>query len=173
MQSNKLRLVFLIVLASIISCKEKGNKQTDKIQENTVGKGKLLENRIGKSDYYISIPDDYALKLNAGPDFSVYYFSPIDTAIKAPFTGGFYFGNYPHAFEPNNDSCKVQEIKSKFLDSLTNWTAQDCQGNYSVQTIMEFNDPDDRGGKIHAFGSSKTQSGLNTVLEIFGTMKNK
>ncbi len=171
MKNNKTIFVFLVWLLFMIACKEQDTRKTGSIVEVNTGKGRLIENRIGQSDFYISIPDDYILKENAGPDFSVYYFYPSDTAVKAPFSGGLYFGNFPQKFEPKNDSCKIRDIKSRILDSLTNWTVHNCQGNYFVQTFAESKDPEGRGGTIHAFGNAKTQAGLNRILEIFGTMR--
>jgi hypothetical protein len=54
----------------------------------------LTEKQIGDLNYTISIPRDYSIKENQGPDFSVFHFSPTDTTVKNKFSGGIYFGNY-------------------------------------------------------------------------------
>src|SRR5690348_1332248 len=172
---NAVIIMSLIIsgLTIIIGCQETSKNKKQNVSENTPGKTQLAQNRIGNSNYYISIPRDYILKENEGPDFSVFYFYPADTTNQPPFAGGIYFGNFPTMFNPENDSCKVKDITIKFLDSLANWSVYECPGKYFVQTIAEIKDSADWSEKIHAFGNAKTKEGLNTVLEIFGTMKNK
>jgi hypothetical protein len=175
---NNMRLiknvpVVLIWVFFVIGCKEgKPGKKSD-VPELSTTKFQLSEKRMGNSNYYVSIPNDYVMNENKGPDFYVYYFYPLDTTVKAPFSGGFYFGNFPHEFEPENVSCKLQEIKGKFLDSIANWKIHDCVGKYFIQTIVETKGAKGGNGKIHAFGNARTKDWLKMVLEIFGTMKSK
>jgi hypothetical protein len=144
-----------------------------KAQTNDTFKNKLNEKRIGKSNYYISIPSNYKLKLANGIDFSVYYFSPIDTTHEAKFSGGLYFGNFPNEFEPDNDSCKTTTIQSKILDSVADWTVYKCGGKYSLQTIIDSKSGEDWNEKIHAFGGATSEEGIRNVLGIYTTLKKK
>src|ERR1700759_2724737 len=60
----------------------------------------LVQKKIKGTTYYLSIPANYVIKENNGPDFSVYYFYPSDTSDRKSFRGGFYLGNAPGGFGP-------------------------------------------------------------------------
>src|SRR5690348_14914382 len=102
-------LKYMFCLTSIVLILSSCNNDTSKDKRNTgnIGKIKLTEKPIGESGFVISIPFDYSITTSNGPDFSVYYFSPTDTTVKDKLSGGLYFGNFPHEFEPDNDSCKT------------------------------------------------------------------
>lgn len=126
--STYLIIIFLWTFLFITGCGATDNKKTDNVSvDSTFVKG-LVETQIGKSDYYISIPKEYSINETEGPDFSTYYFSPTDTTSKANFLGGFYFGNHPGKFDPDNDSCKTENFKSKILNDNADWTIYNCNG---------------------------------------------
>jgi hypothetical protein len=171
--STYLIIIFLWIFLFITGCGGTGNKKTDNVSvDSTFVKG-LVEKQIGKSDYYISIPKEYSMNETEGPDFSTYYFSPTDTTIKANFLGGFYFGNHPGKFDPDNDSCKIEKFKSKILNDNADWTIYNCNGEFSIQTIIDSKSGEEWNELIHAFGSAKSSAELSKVLEVFRTMKKK
>ena len=49
---------------------------------------------VPHSSYVIDLPSNYSLEENTGPDFSVFYIKPVDTAATRDFYGGFYLGHY-------------------------------------------------------------------------------
>ena len=100
---KQLTYIFFIILFLLTSCSGTYHKKAKGISIEDKFITELKENQIGRSDYYISIPANYSIKETIGPDFSVYYFFPKDTNIKATFSGGLYFGNHPNKFEPDND----------------------------------------------------------------------
>src|SRR5687768_15174494 len=119
--STCLIVIFLSTFLVISGCGGTDNIKTDEVLvDSTFVKG-LVEKQIGKSDYYISIPKEYSMNETEGPDFSTYYFNLTDTTIKSNFSGGFYFGNHPGKFDPPNDSCKTENIKSKILSDNADW----------------------------------------------------
>lgn len=142
-------------------------------QTNNAFRKTLIEKRIGTTNYFISIPKDYSVTQSDGIDFTVYYFSPIDTTIKAKFSGGLYLGNYPGEFEMENDSCKIENLKSKILDSLVDWKAYICNGIYSVQTITESKSGEDWNRLMHAFGTGVSRDEMNKILAIYSTLRHK
>jgi hypothetical protein len=133
----------------------------------------LTENQIGKTSYYISIPNDYDIKEKEGPDFSVFYFSSKDTTKEVAFSGGLYFGNFSSEFPPPNDSCKVETIKSKIFDDNDDWTVFECSGDYSIQTIISNKYSKGWNNEIHAFGHASGRDDLYKLLGVYSTLNKK
>jgi hypothetical protein len=129
--------------------------------------------QIGKSNYFISIPHGYSITSKDGVDFSVYYFSPIDTSLKNRLAGGLYFGNFPHEFDKKNDNCKTEIAKGEILNITQNWTVYNCNETYSIQTIISSNSNEGWNQKIHAFGIGYNRNDLNKLLDVFSTLKKK
>ena len=142
-------------------------------QVSSTFRNQLVEQRIGESNYYISLPENYAIKKTQGIDFSVYYFLAIDTTQKTNFSGGLYFGNFPSQFGPANDSCKITTVRSKILKKISKWTIYICQGDYTLQTIVEIKDNKDWNELIHAFGRANYEDDINKVLYIYSTLRQK
>lgn len=168
-----LKYAFCLTLITLIqtSCnnnRTKANSNTDKIN-----KVNLIEKPLGKSGYVISVPADYSITSSDEPDFSVYYFSPTDTTVKNKLSGGLYFENYPHKFEPDNDSCKTETLKGKILDTIQEWTVYNCQGDFSIQTIADNKKGEGWNQQIHAFGHAKNSNELQIILDIYSTLKKK
>lgn len=134
-------------------------------------KGQLVQKQIGESKYCISIPPNYSIKESEGPDFIVHYFSPSDTSMVAAFRGGFYMGDHPHEFDPDNDSCKTEKIKSKLLGHNADWKVYICNGEYEIQAITKSKSSEGWNSVIHAFGAAKSKVELNKLLQVFSTLR--
>lgn len=158
--------VTIFMLASCNNNAAKDNNIADKVSKVT-----LTEKQIGESGFYISIPADYSITTSNGPDFSVYYFSPTDTTVKNKLSGGLYFGNFPHEFEADNVSCKIETLKGNILDRLQDWTVYNCQGDYSIQTIADNKKSEGWNQRIHAFGQAYNKDDLHTILGIYSTLR--
>ena len=133
----------------------------------------LTERQIGSSNYYISLPPAYSLKMTRGPDFDVYYFAPADTTAISNFSGGIYFGNFPNAFPPDNDSCRTETIRGKILGDIKGWTLYSCKGILSVQVIIDSKSNEGWNQRIHAFGQANSRNDLDNLMIIFSTLKHK
>lgn len=153
------------------SCNNNSTKDNSSIENKT--KITLTEKPIGESGYFISVPSDYSISTSNGPDFSVYYFSPTDTTVKDKLSGGLYFGNFPHEFEADNDSCKTETLKGKILDNIQEWTVYNCQGDFSIQTIADNKKGEGWNQRIHAFGHAKSNDELQTIVDIYSTLRKK
>ena len=170
---TKLKLTFLLTTFLFVGCEQNNNKKSDNSFIDNSYIKELVERQIGESNYYISIPKDYTLEATDGPDFSVYYFYPIDTTIIANFSGGFYFGNHPSQFPPDSGSCKINNSKSKILDENADWTIYNCNDEYAIQTIIDSKSGEGWNEFIHAFGRASSTADRNKLLTIFTTMKKK
>jgi hypothetical protein len=168
-------LKYAFCLTWIIFIQTSCNNNTTKGNGNTDTRSivNLIEKPIGESGYVISIPADYSITTSNGPDFSVYYFSPTDSTVKDKLSGGLYFGNFPHEFEANNDSCKTETLKGKILDNMQEWTVYNCQGDFSVQTIVDNKNGEGWNQRVHTFGHAKSKDELQTILDIYSTLKKK
>lgn len=168
-----LKYAFCLTLIILTQTSCNNNRTKDNSSTDKNSKVNLIEKSIGNSGYVISIPADYSITTSNGADFSVYYFSPTDTTVKNKLSGGLYFGNYPHELEPDNDSCKTETLKGKFLDTTQEWTVYNCQGDFSIQTIADNKKGEGWNQQIHAFGYAKHSNELQIILDIYSTLKKK
>lgn len=133
----------------------------------------LVDTPFSDSIYSIAIPTNYKLSEREGPDFSVFYFSPKDTTIKAKYSGGLYFGNHPNEFEPESDSCRIESDSKQILGDKADWKVFVCKGNYSTQTVVDSKSGKKWSRAIHAFGNATSKRDLNKVFAIFATLKKR
>ena len=153
------------------SCNDAYNKKVDNHKTVNSLRSNLIEKQIGKSNFYISLPPEYSIRQTKGPDFSVYYFTPTDTAIKANFAGGLYFGNFPHVFEPDGDSCKITITNGNVLGKTASWTVYNCNSDYTIQTIIDSKSGEEWSQKIHVFGSAKSDINMKKIFYIYTTLR--
>lgn len=130
----------------------------------------LTERQIGEMKYFISIPKNFKITENEGPDFSVFYFLNSDTTVTSNIYGGIYFGNFPSKFSPPNDSCRVEAVNSEIFGNLETWTVYNCGNNFSVQTIANTKDGEEWNSLTHAFGWVNNKNDLYKILKIYSTL---
>lgn len=178
-----LKISLMLTLLSLISCQGNKSKNTDtdcadglhidnELTDDLYIK-ELEERQLGRSIFFISIPPDYTIDVTEGEDFKVYYFSPVDTTVEASFNGGIYFGNHPSGFSKDYDSCKTENSKSKILYQDADWTIYNCNGRYSVQTVIDNYKSQGWDNSIHAFGHAKSKADLIKLMTVFKTLKRK
>ncbi|MBC6490712.1 hypothetical protein ACFSQD_16885 [Flavihumibacter stibioxidans] len=167
------RILSCLTLIFLIQTSCNNNATKDNSHANNGSNIKLTEKPVGESGYVISVPIDYSITTSNGPDFSVYYFSPTDTTVKGKLSGGLYFGNFPHEFDADNDSCKTETLMGKILNTLQEWMVFNCQEEYSIQTIADNKKGEGWNQRIHAFGHSKSRDELQTILDIYSTLRKK
>jgi len=170
---KNMRLIYLfgtlVTLFLLVRCGTSDN--ADNVTQNFLDS--LTEKQIGDLNYTISIPRDYSIKENQGPDFSVFHFSPTDTTVKNKFSGGIYFGNYPTKFSSPSDTCKKEIIQGDILDSNADWTVYHCSGTFSIQTIIASKSGQGWNNQIHAFGHGTGKSELSKIQKIYSTLHKK
>lgn len=59
------------------------------------------------------------------------------------------------------------------FDQNVNWTIYNCNGDYSVQSIMDSKSGEGRNELLHIFGHAKSNKNLDDLLFIVTTMKKK
>jgi len=80
----------------------------------------LIKTQLGKTKQYLSIPKDYIVEEQNGPDFGVYYFAPKDSADLTSLRGGIYIGGHPSTFSVNDSICHSETLESKILNKKAN-----------------------------------------------------
>lgn len=153
----KRSILAIVIICSLVACKDVPGVK-DK-------KSKTTKTRIGKTEYYVSLPDSYAVREKGGADYTVYYFMPQDTLAKPVFAAGMYIGNYPSEFEPSGSNCKVDSVSSDLLDTARKWKLFICDSSWFVQTIFKTD-----SSSIHAFGKGNDSVSMRKALAIFETI---
>lgn len=159
--------IFFLNSCSGISNKQAGNS----MDVDSLFVSELTERQLGESGYRISIPADYFIEASKGEDFEVYYFQPADTTVQAHFSAGVYFGNFPHKFNPDNDSCTTETTASKILGKNAEWTLYNSNGKYLIQTIVGSGSGESWNKYVHAFGNADSIAELPKLFAIFRTIK--
>ena len=164
----KLNLYIIIIITSILgvafSCGSSRKNISEVEAVHNLKKKKL--DRIG---YYISIPQEYKIIETEGVDYYVYHFQPKDTTEENLFTGGLYYGSYPSKIEFEDKSCKTEIIEAHLLNEDVDWHVVDCNNTYSVQTIIKLDD----WAKFHDFGNAHSKEDVQTLIEIYSTLRKK
>jgi len=145
--------------------KESLKKKIIKPSEN------LVEKQLGKTYFYVSIPDNYYIEEERGNDFYIYFFYPKDTTALINFSAGIYIGDFPKYFEKDNPLCAEEKIVGKLLGQKIYWKIFNCEKTYSVQTICESNTGWNK--LIHAFGRGNSQEEKELLIKILSTLKQK
>ncbi|WP_293901792.1 hypothetical protein [Sphingobacterium sp. UBA5670] len=169
----QLTMIVLLTTLTLPSC---GQNNDHKAVHNSVDITfikSLEERQLGESKYSIYLPTDYAIGETNGEDFSVYYFNPADTTNHTGFSGGLYFGNHPSQFPAKSKSCKTEHLKNEIFDQDVSWTIYNCNGDYSIQSIIYSKSGEGWNEMIHMFGNAKSTKDLDKLLFIFKTMKKK
>jgi hypothetical protein len=169
-----MRIILFLLLALIsfvlLSCEQGPVKP--KVKKSLFQK-QLVQKRIANTNFYISLPANYIVKGSQGVDFDVYYFYPSDSTDKAHFSGGMYFGNSPHFFDPQNSKCHVWKVKSNILKSNAQWVIYNCAGEYTVRTTVESGSKQGWNSLVHAFGKGPSKLERDKLFEVYETLKLK
>jgi hypothetical protein len=118
------------------------------------------------------MPRNYSVAESRGEDFSVFYFSPVDSSSRIEYVGGIYFGNHPSISELEVDTCKVTEMSGRIVNANVEWIIRACFGEFHIETMCESKSRENWNKYIHAFGRSVSKEGLDTLMYIFSTLRN-
>ena len=142
-------------------------------QDLTAFKKSLNEIRIGKTDYYISLPKGYVIKESSEYGFkTVFYFQPPDSARNPLLTGGIYIGTSPKIIPPMKDTCLVIRREEMILKQSVHWIIYECEDTRLLQSIFNENTGDE-SSKINPFVTVKKKIDIEKILFIFSTLKKK
>jgi len=132
----------------------------------------LVEQRLGTTNFYLSLPPGFALKATNAADFLVYYFAPADTTVRADFTGGLYLGNQPQGDEPDSAAgCRTRRAAVTLLGHPATFSIQRCATGYALSSVFDSHSGRSWDGQANAFGEAKSAAGLRQLLTIFATLR--
>lgn len=152
-------------LLLLAACGHKDNTTNDPYKKD------LTKRKLDNSNYAISLPKAYDIKLSREIDFDVYYFRPHDTTDKTSFRGGIYFGNAPGMFRADSAKCKVDTIHGEILGDVKTWTLYSCEKLYYVQIITNSKSSGNWNERTHVFGKAVTRSDLHKLMVVFSTIR--
>lgn len=134
----------------------------------------LVEQPLGKTDFYLSIPARFALKTTDGPDFLVYYFAPADTTVRADFSGGLYLGGHPQEDETDTIAgCQTRRVAVPMLGHPATFTIHRCATGYTVNSVFDSHSGRGWDAQVNAFGEAKSAAGLRQLLAVFATLRRR
>ena len=118
---------------------------------------------LGKTDYRLSIPPRFALKVTNGADFLVYCFTPANTTVQADFSGGLYLGNFPRPQDEPNDTlagCRVRRVAVTLLGHPATVSIRRCATGYTLNSVFDSHSGYGWDTQVNAFGEAKSAAGL-------------
>ena len=133
----------------------------------------LVEQALGNSGFFVSLPRTYTLKSTDAADFLVYYFAPADTTVKTSFTGGLYLGGHPQGEGPAAAGCQVRRVPTTLLGRPATWRIQRCTTGYTLNAVFESHSDQGWSPLINAFGEAKSAAELRQLLAIFATLRHQ
>jgi hypothetical protein len=132
----------------------------------------LVEQPLGKTDFYLSIPPGFALKSTNAADFLVYYFAPADTTVRADFTGGLYLGSQPQGDEADTIAgCRTRRAAISVMGHPVTFAIRRCATGYAINSVFDSHSGRTWDGQANAFGEAKSAAGLRQLLAIFVTLR--
>ena len=132
----------------------------------------MQEQRLGNTDFYLSLPPGFALKATNAADFLVYYFAPADTTVQADFSGGLYLGSQPQGDEPDSVAgCRTRRAAVTLLGQPATVSIRRCATGYALNSVFDSRSGRTWDGQANAFGGAKSAAGLRQLLAIFATLR--
>lgn len=139
---------------------------------STIRPAPLVEQRLEKTDFYLSLPPGFALKTTDAADFLVYYFVPADTTVRADFTGGLYLGTQPQGDVTDTTAgCQTRRTATTLLGHPATFTIHRCATGYTLNSVFDTHSGRGWDAQANAFGEAKSAASLRQLLTIFATLR--
>lgn len=133
-----------------------------------------VEQRLGTTDFYLTLPQGFTIKSTNAADFLVYYFAPADTTVRADFTGGLYFGSQPQGDVTDTTAgCRTRRTPVVLLGSAVPVTIHRCATGYTVSSVFASHSGRTWDGQVDAFGEAKSAAGLRQLLAVLTTLRHQ
>ena len=167
MRPHLLMLLLISNCVFLFSCKSRTSNDENKISS----KQKIVKRLAPNSEFQILIWTDYKIEERNGPDFTVYYFYPVDTTKKLFGTGGVYFGGHPQRIQPDGEKKLIKDslVVGNLLGKKIDWTLFDYGSNITAETILEMGDYE----KVSAFASGHSYSDIDSLIKVMESLTRK
>jgi hypothetical protein len=166
MKKNNIMIIFLVLILN--SCITGKN-----ISINNIGNIDLLENKIGNTGYFISLPENYYIETFMGPDFDVYYINTKNTELEEITNGGIYLGNHPSLFGDDKEInlIFIENIYCKIFNKDRKWKVYNNENNYIAEIIIRNNGGKGGDNYMHIWTNGKTKDELYKIVYLFSTLR--
>lgn len=134
---------------------------------------RLVEQALGKTGFFLSLPSTYTLRSTDAADFLVYYFAPTDTTVRTQFTGGIYLGGHPQGSDSAAAGCQLRRVPTTLLGRPATWRVQRCATGYTLDAVFASHSGQEWSPVINAFGEAKSAAELRQLLAIFATLRHQ
>jgi hypothetical protein len=134
----------------------------------------LVEQQLGETGFYLSLPSGFAVKSTNAADFLVYYFAPADTTVQADYSGGLYLGSQPQGEEADTlAGCRIRRADVVLLGHPATFSIRHCATGYTINSVFDTHSGRTWDGQANAFGEAKSAAGLRQLLAIFATLRHQ
>jgi hypothetical protein len=159
-------LFIILFFGNITSC------NTNEIRQGNYRELNLIKKRIEETNYYISLPENWYIDKNLGPDFIVYYFCSKEDDLEEKTHGGLYFGNWPSRFtEDDERSFEYKNyIYSRILNKNIKWKIYYTENHYFSENIIRNNGGDDWERYLHIWASGNTTDDVQKTIYLYSTI---
>ncbi|MBF9220455.1 hypothetical protein [Hymenobacter ruricola] len=173
---NLHRLAVAVALGTVAACHGPDQPATapplaEKPPQVAVAAPRLVEQALGDSGYFVTLPGTYKLRSTDAADFLVYYFAPADTTVRTSFTGGLYFGGHPQEASETGPGCQLRRVPTTLLGRPATWRVQRCATGYTVSAVFDSHSGQGWNPLINAFGEAKSAAELRQLLAIFASLR--
>jgi hypothetical protein len=164
---------FKIIILTAIIVFLFGSCNSININKDNIEEMILLENKIDGTGYFISLPENYYVTKNMGPDFDVYYINSNGINSEKITNGGIYFGNHPSLFG-NDEETDLQFIEysiCKIFNKNRKWKIYNSEHNYFAEIITRNNSGEEWNRYIHIWANGKTKKDLYKIIYLYSTLR--
>jgi hypothetical protein len=163
-------IVSVVAALSLWSCGNNPITPASNAQEKTASNTSNPFEYSGKdtvfhANYTIKLPEGYKIDPQPGADNSVYYFTPIDTAVKRG-EAGIYFGARPDDSAPSTEYSK-SESPGVFLGQSVTWIEYTTDAYTQRETFLEAG-PEQ---KIHCWCYADNPKDLELLFAMIKTIR--
>jgi hypothetical protein len=164
MRKQLYKLVVLFLSLLIVYCNNnRGTKPADSKEPS------LEEKRLGSSDLYITIPNNYSIEEDKGIDFTVYSIEPKSKKENDIGAAGIYLGGHPKLFGPDRGPCIMDRRNGKLFNNDVSWSIYNCKDRWVGETILMM----DAYEKVHAFVTTTSYQHADSLIRMFESLREK
>lgn len=156
----KIKCLGVVLILFAISCKEPALKFID-----TASYSYLKQEQLGRSIYYVKFPSTMFIDEARGKEGQLGYgLWQIDSINRYLRPSGFIEIEHgrPIGWEPDCD-ISIDKVRSNLLDGTIKWTICKSENGIYYSAIAKH-------GKVRLEASSRTRSGLDSMIAIISTL---
>lgn len=161
--------IFLCSLIFFSFSESPNNMSANSNNKNNQSEETVTETFLGKTGFSIYLPSSYKSEVHKGPDFLVYYITPIDTTLHKG-GAGIYFGSNPDSHGPESAVSK-NVVADSALNKNATVTTYVTPTYTWIETLV--NESDSSKIQFWYFANDPRELGfLGNVMKTLDRVKN-